>query len=1129
MKTLFRRPGVAGLLFAQSQVAFTDNASKFVLIGLVQILLPRETANPLVSAIALLLVAPFVLFAPLAGWLADRFPKRHVLAACLWLQLGVAVTLLAAMTLHSLPLAVGGFFLLGIQSALMSPARRGMVRELAGDSVGEMVGWMEMLCIAAVLAGGLAGGQMIDGLTGWLGGSSPDAWTAGAVSLAVLVGGCVAALAGFRRVPVRPACARTPFRFRMLAGHWDLLKTLRRDRGIWRAALGDGVFYFLGGVLLLTLAEVGRNLHPDGLGAARATSLMMALIGVGVAAGSLLAAALSRRGHTLGLAPVGALGMAAALFLLAGATPAGTWFPAGLALLGVSGGLFIVPLGTYLVDRSPEEQRGRILAASSLLSSVTGVAAVGAHAVAANLLSIGTSGQFILLGALMIGTALCAARLLPQHLLRLAALAVARTRYSVRSVGELPAKGGALVICNHVSYVDTLVLCLATPRPIRFLSYDGFLETPLLGTILRLAGVIPVSPTRAKEAITRAAECIRQGDIVCIFPEGQLTRTGHLLELKSGFELIARRAGCPVIVAHLDGLWGSIHSFAGGRYFTKWPQGWRRRVTVSFRPLDEISAARAREIMLELGEAALRRRTRTANLPRELLQALKARPFRTALIDPTSPKPSLTNLELLALSGRLAARWRALPDRRVGVILPPGLAGTAANLSLLLAGKVPVNLNPTLSAEAAKACLRQAGLTTILTATAIREKLTGFPWTGQVISLDSVAARLSRRELVCAAAQFLLLPRAYWTSRLPLSGAGADSEAALLFTSGSSGHPKGVPLTHANLLANGRQITETSFLRPHDRLLSALPLFHSFGFTMGLVFPLLAGRPIVTAPSPLDSERLTAAARLGRPTILLSTPTFLRGYLKRVPRDAFGTLRLAVTGAERLPAETADAFRERFGCEVLEGYGLTEAAPAVSFNLPDPARGPGASSPQAGHRTGSVGRLLPGLALRLIDPDTGAPVRTRGLLALRGANLISGYLDGAEPERFRDGWFVTGDLVRVDAEGFLFIEGRSSRFSKIGGEMVSHSAVETALASALPGEGQECVLGVPCAEKGERLVLVTTRSLTRETLRAALAGRVPNLWIPRHIVRTKALPTLASGKLDLAECRRLATLDLAIS
>jgi len=337
--------------------------------------------------------------------------------------------------------------------------------------------------------------------------------------------------------------------------------------------------------------------------------------------------------------------------------------------------------------------------------------------------------------------------------------------------------------------------------------------------------------------------------------------------------------------------------------------------------------------------------------------------------------------------------------------------------------------------------------------------------------------------------------------------------------------PKGVALSNRNLITNILQVSETGFVAKGDRLLTALPLFHSFGLTMGLLFPLVARRAIVTAPSPLDCDKLAESARADAPTVLLATPTFLRQYLKRVPRDAFGTLRRVVSGAEKLPADLRTAFRARFGCEVLEGYGLTEASPVVSLNLPMPARGVGADSIQYGSREGSAGRLLPGIAMRLLDAESLAemPRAQRGLLALSGGNLVAGYLGGQAREKFRDGWYLTGDIVRIDEEGFLFLEGRSSRFSKIGGEMVSHAAVEQAIALALPSEGaQDCVIGVPCPDKGEELVLLTTRSLGRETLRRALASHaVPNLWMKCIVTQVAQLPALASGKLDLAACLKL--------
>ena len=628
MKTLLRRPGFGGFLFAQAQVAFNDNATKLILMGLVQWLLPANEASRLVSVISLLLVAPFVLFAPLTGWLADRHARRDVVSASLWLQLVVMIVLCGAAILHSLPLAVGGFFLLGLQSAIMSPARWGMAKELAGENVGEAVGWMEMLGIVAILLGSLAGGFFIDTVAAFVG--SP--WSAAVLVLGVLAGSCVVALLAFRNVPRRPSVAPTPFGSQALFGHGQLFSALRKDRSLWRAALGDSVFYFVGGIVMLTLAQSGRELFPDGAGAARQTGLMLAVLGGGVAVGSVLAARLSRRAVNLGLVPFGALGMSAVFGVLALLAPGSLLFLVALAALGIAGGLYLVPLGAFLVDRSEEGERGRILAASSMLSSIAGVLAVGVHRLTTAVFHLSIAQQFLLLAIIMLATSFLAVRMLPQDVLRVVGLFLARLRYSVRAVGvdHLPKTGGALIVCNHVSYVDTIILSLASPRPIRFLSHESFFKTPLLGSILRVFGAIPIAPNRAKDALRRASDCIRAGEFVCIYPEGQLTRTGCLMELKSGFEIIARRAQCPVIVAHLDGLWGSIYSFEGGRYFTKLPRGLRRRTTVSFAaPLsaEVATAARVRETLLTLGEAAFRLRT-NASLARRVLESLSDDPFR---------------------------------------------------------------------------------------------------------------------------------------------------------------------------------------------------------------------------------------------------------------------------------------------------------------------------------------------------------------------------------------------------------------------------------------------------------------------------------------------------------------------
>lgn len=1131
------RPGLARVLAALAQVAFHDNAVKLVLIGLASAVLPQDEAAAWVSVLALLLVLPFVLFGPLAGWLADRFPKDLIFRGSLVAQVVLTLWVLGAAWTGSLVWAVAGFFLLGLQSTFFSPAKRGILKELVGSKrLASATGAAESLTVLAILAGSYLGGRVFDAQAGRAG----DPWQGAVAALAIFLGGCIVAWLLVWGVRGAPAADATPFRAGLLWGHAAQLRGLVRQRGLFKAALGESAFYFMGGAVMVSLTQLVQEQLAGALGTASRAGLLMALMGGGVILGSLIAGAVCRRAIRLGLVPLGGSGMVLALAALAATTDAPQAFAAALILLGVSGGLFLVPVSAYLQDRAQEHERGNILAATNLLSSLAGIGAVALQFAMGTGLEWSVGAQFTVYAVLAAALTVYLVFLLPDELLRLAGLAVARLIYPTRIVGaeHIPATGGVLIVCNHVSYADVLPLALSCVRPIRFLSLDSLFKVPVLGTILRIFGCIPVSPLKAKDALRKAAEALAAGEVVCIFPEGQLTRTGCLMELKPGFELIARKAGCPVVVAHLDGLWGSIFSFSGGRYFFKWPRRLRVPITVSFAaPLaaEEATTGRVRGVMLELGADAFARRDEVRmGLGRALLHQLKARPWELQLIDfaqvPHGKRIRRGSLLTAALA--LAARWKdRLPGRRVGIVLPPGEAGTVANLGLLFAGKVPVNLNPTAGPAAIAHALEAAGVDTVITAAPVRRKLTAFPWPDGVDTLDLAdeVAALRRWEKLRAFAWAWIVPYPVLKHRLRLPERGGDDEAALLFTSGSSGMPKGVPLSHANLLANAVQIRDIDLVHQSDRILSALPLFHSFGLTVGLLAPLLGRRVVLTVPSPLESEKIARAGRNGRATLLLGTPTFLRQWMKRCAPEDFPALRLAITGAEKLPAALAEAFREKFGAPVFEGYGLTETSPVAAFNLPDPVQGPGARSSQTGHRAGSVGRLLPGLAARLLDPATGATVKgsgESGLLAFRGANVLRGYLGGAEASKFQDGWFVTGDLARFDDEGFLFIEGRISRFSKIGGEMVPHLAVEEALQQAFPPESDkipDCVLGIPDGEKGEELVLLTTRALEAVQVRERLAAAgLPNLWVPKRILQVEAIPVLGSGKLDFTACKQLA-------
>jgi acyl-[acyl-carrier-protein]-phospholipid O-acyltransferase/long-chain-fatty-acid--[acyl-carrier-protein] ligase len=360
---------------------------------------------------------------------------------------------------------------------------------------------------------------------------------------------------------------------------------------------------------------------------------------------------------------------------------------------------------------------------------------------------------------------------------------------------------------------------------------------------------------------------------------------------------------------------------------------------------------------------------------------------------------------------------------------------------------------------------------------------------------------------------------------------GDNEEAGLLFTSGSSGDPKGVVLSHRNILSNCWQISSLSILPETAILLGCLPVFHSFGFTVTMWYPLLRGCRLVSVPSPLDTRKIVDTIRDEEVTVMIGAPTFLRPILKRAETWELRSLELLVSGAERMPRDLYDAFTERFHIEIMQGYGLTETSPVANVNQHHPPIITETGSPQEGKRLGSVGRMLPGITARIVDPDTFAEkaLTETGMLLFRAPNIFTGYLK--DPEKtaaaFRDGWFVTGDLARFDDDGFLFIEGRLSRFSKIGGEMVPHGTVEQKIAAAFGWEQADApvavVVGVPDATKGEALVLLTTQDITSDELREKLqAAGLAALWIPKIIKRVDAIPMLGTGKVDLKTCKQTA-------
>ena len=708
--------------------------------------------------------------------------------------------------------------------------------------------------------------------------------------------------------------------------------------------------------------------------------------------------------------------------------------------------------------------------------------------------------------------------------------------YRVATFGRehLP-QGGFLLLPNHISFVDAIVLQLACPRQIRYIVAEEFYRKPLLHQILKVAGCIPITSRRAKEAVRLAAEQIRAGDIVCLFPEGQLTRSGTLLRLQRGYELIARQAEAPVVPVWLDQLWGSIFSFQGGRFFKKLPRTIPYRVMVAFgKPLAAKSAdlATVREDLLKLGEFCFSRRpSLNQHLGEACVRGLKRAPTRTHVIDGIDHS-KLSRAKVLAAAAALSRYLRKeFSDERIAIVLPAGKGAVIANLAVVLAGKVPADLNFTSGRAAIESSCRRADLRTVISASAFMPRLKDFPWPEHVLKLDELMPRL-KPQIIWWLAISILLPARLLLRLLQIPKEGGHREAVLLFTSGSSGEPKGVVLSHRNIVGNVSQFTVLLDAKKDDAILASLPFFHSFGSTVTLWYPLVQGVRIVTYPNPLEVAKNAALIEQYKLTLLLATPTFLRGYLrKKAEPQQLRSLRLVITGAEKRPLELAKSFEERFEQRVFEGYGLTETSPVVSVNLPDPKSAATGEKVQPSSRLGSVGKMAPGIAAEIREPETDGKLSLHetGMLWLRGTNIFEGYLH--DPKRsadvLRDGWLKTGDIGRFDEDGFLYIEGRLSRFSKIGGEMVPHEAIEGKIIAGLGlddhAERVIAIVGVSDETKGEALVLLSAIDIDLAQLRTKLneAG-VPNLWIPKKVCRVDSIPVLASGKLDLGKCSQLA-------
>ncbi|MBV9075510.1 MAG: AMP-binding protein [Acidobacteria bacterium] len=727
-------------------------------------------------------------------------------------------------------------------------------------------------------------------------------------------------------------------------------------------------------------------------------------------------------------------------------------------------------------------------------------------------------------------------RVLPNWFLRLVLWLLTHVFYRVRVIGRenLPTESGALLVCNHMSFVDAVMILAAARRPIRFLIFQDIYELPMVRPWMKMLRAIPISseqrPRDLIRSLREATEAIRGGELVCIFAEGQITRTGQMLPFRRGMERIMKGVDAPIVPVNLHGLWGSIFSFEGGRFLWKRPRRIPYPVTVSFgQPLPgDSSPFVVRQAVQELGtEAFLRDRKSAASLDHTFVRTARRYRRHFFMADSRAAKLSFgaALTRSIFLARRLAPRWHH--EEMVGVLIPPSGGGALVNFAALLLGRVPVNLNYTASSEVIDSCARQCGLKTVVTSRTFLERFPNLKIPGEAIILEDLAANPGVTEKI-ASLFISMLPFSLLKKALRASQRSVDDLATVIFSSGSTGDPKGVMLTHYNIASNVQQVMQVFRLDSDDKLLGILPFFHSFGFTIGLLLPALTGVGVVFHANPLDATTISELVSKYRVTVLIATPTFLQAYIRRCSPEHFGSLKYVLAGAEKLADRVANAFEDTFGLRPLEGYGTTECSPVIAVN------GPGFRAPgfrQVAAKRGRVGHPLPGVSVRIVDPGTGTSLNADrpGLLHVKGPNVMKGYLSKPEKtaEVLRDGWYITGDIVSMEADGFLTITDRLTRFSKIGGEMVPHIRIEDKLQELAESTEQNFVVtAVEDEKKGERLLVLHTLSedKLKEVLDKLSASELPALWKPRpnSFFRVEALPYLGTGKLDLRAVKQRA-------
>lgn len=1148
MQPLRRLRGMWPYLTAMFLNAFVDLGHKIVIQNTVFKIYDGNKQVVLTALVNALILLPYILLFSPAGFISDRFPKNAVMRVSAWFAVGITLLITICYYQGWFMPAFALTLLLGAQATIYSPAKYGYLKPLVGkDRLAEGNGAVQAVTIVAILAGTFAYSILFEQRFDLFGGRDEESILRAIAPLGwLLVINSIIELTLTYRLPQIEEGDRV---LRFVFGDYlrgralsENLRPLKNNTVIRLSVIGLAVFWAVSQVMLAAFPAFAKEtlaIHNTVL-----LQGMLATSGIGIIIGSMIAAHWSKRHIETGLIPVGALGIALGLLWLPLLHSVGAHC-VNFLFIGTMGGMFIVPLNALIQFHAGEHELGKILAGNNLVQNI---AMLGFLIVTAVVAVIGANTQLLLLMialVALIGTGYTVVKL-PQSFVRFIAGYLMTRRYRVRVQGfkNIPERGGVLLLGNHISWIDWAIIQIACPRPIRFVMLKAIYERWYLRGFFKLFGVIPISQgAGAQGSLERIAQLLQRGEVVCLFPEGTISRTGHLAEFRPGYERACALVddSVQIVPFYLRGLWGSQFSRSSERLRRVRRDGLKRDIIVAF------GVALPKEASVDV----LKRRVfdlsinswsdyvaELPTLPCAWLTAAK-RTGHGMMVADTLSAP-LSGYQGIAAVTAFARRIKKFGDEKnIGLLLPTSSAAALANMAALCCGKAVVNLNYSASAEAIAHALALAEIKTVITSKRFLEKLSQrnaalLPCFENVklIMLEDLHAQIPRTELVLRWLVAQYLPT-FMLRKIFAAPSDAEQTAVILFSSGSEGLPKGVMLSHRNVIANVRQIADVLNIEENDVVMASLPLFHAFGLTATTFMPLLESVPMVCHADPTDAVGVAKAIAEYRTTVLCGTATFLRLYAKhpRVHPLMLSSLRVVIAGAEKLTDDVRTMFQLKFNKDIYEGYGATETTPVASVNLPDQLD-TNYWQVQIGGKLGTVGMPLPGSSCRIVDPDTLEELATGadGLILIGGCQVMRGYLRDEERTARAiielDGmrWYKTGDKGHLDADGFLTIVDRYSRFAKIGGEMISLSTVEDKLRTVLAQPELELVaVNLPDEKKGEKIIALIATTIGAEEIRKQLlAAQLNPMMIPAAIGLVAEVPKLGSGKTDFAAAKKMA-------